>query len=224
MTNYLSFKRLAFLVFISLLAILCSGCASAQRRASIAHSSPHNVFRFTRTLPRDLRRVAVLPISFQPGNWQADAGRVELAPVLVQELGKARQFEITVVSEEQLKQWTGRPDWQADEKFPADFFDVLRQKLDCDGVLFTHLRPYHGYEPLVIGWNLKLVETRNRFVVWCADEVFDAAEPKLASAARQYDDPGTCCFSSPDSGRILLSPRRFSQFSLASLFATLPER
>src|SRR5262245_39251788 len=64
-------------VLLCLVAVLGFGCATSERRTGLANPSPKNVFRFSAKLRRDLRRVAVLPISAEAGNLQAQAGRTE---------------------------------------------------------------------------------------------------------------------------------------------------
>jgi hypothetical protein len=124
--------------------------------------------------------VAVLPVTFEAEDWQAEEGLAELEPVLYAELGKIKAFELVVVSPEQMRRWTSKARWNAEEKLPADFFEHLEKMLGCDAVLFTRLQPYRAYRPLMIGWNFKLVEARAKSILWAADEVFDASEAGVA--------------------------------------------
>ena len=167
----------------------------------------------------------MLPVSVEPGDWQAEERRAELTTVLHSELGKAKAFELVVISPGQLQQWTGKASWNAEEKLPADFFDRLHDGSGCDAVLFSHLRPYRAYRPLVVGWNLKLVKSNTKTILWSVDEVFDASEPRVARAAEDYGRDhveGTKPMAHMSS--ILNSPRQFSQFTLGSLLASLPQR
>ena len=215
----------AHIQFMVVAGLILSGCATNRSAATGERHQPDKVYRLSPHLPADVRRVAVLPISVERGDWQADAGRAQLEIVLQEELGRVKRFELVMVTPEQLQLWTGQPAWQAEEKLPAAFLGKLREKLDCDGVLFSHLRPYHAYQPIVVGWNLKLVDIRRREILWSADEVFDAGQPPVASQARQFENGGGWrTWFSTDSGSILLSPRQFSQFTLNTLLATLPER
>lgn len=215
--------RAHFLLLIAA-GLLMSGCATDRSAATPDPHQPDNVYRLSPYLPIDVRRVAVLPISVERDDWQADAGRAQIELVLQEELGRVKKFELIIVTPEQLQLWTGKPAWQAEEKLPAAFLEKLREKLACDGVLFSHLRPYHAYQPIVVGWNLKLVDVRRREILWSADEVFDASQPPVASQARQFQNGGWRSWFSTDSGSILLSPRQFSQFTLNSLLSTLPGR
>jgi hypothetical protein len=43
-----------------------------------------------------------------------------LEAVLSEELGKTKKFELVAVTSEQMRIWTGRPAWRAEETLPAD--------------------------------------------------------------------------------------------------------
>ena len=206
---------------------LLTGCATGPLARSPVGPvyQPNNVYRASVRMPPQIRRVAVLPVSVEASDWQADAGREQMQPVLNEELGKARMFELLYVSPEQLAGWTGRTSWRAEEKLPPKFLEQLQDALACDAVLFCHMRPYHSYQPLVIGWNFKLVDSRLRSIVWSADEVFDAGEVAVANAARKYHQRrGETTRSWADTESVLMSPRRFGQYTLNALLTTLPER
>jgi hypothetical protein len=92
-------------------------------------------------------------------------------------------------------------------------------------VLICRLTQYRAYEPLAIGWRLKLLDTDEPRIVWAVDEVFDARQPAVANAARRFAQ----AHPEPvppvaDSRRILLSPRRFAQYTAREVFKTLPPR
>ena len=119
---------------------------------------------------------------------------------------------------------TGRDAWRADEVLPHFFFEKLRNELACDAVLFTHLASYHAYEPIVLGWAMKLVDGQNTQVLWAADEVFDAGRQPVAQAAEGFGQTfRERWFHSSNQEGVLLSPRLFGQYTLGALFATLPE-
>ena len=220
-----SLRRTAVLAFLALATFFLSGCATGPSATMADRPKADNVYRLSPYLPADVRRVAVLPISVGRDDWQAEAGRAQLEVVLREELGRVKRFELVVVTPEQLQIWTGKPAWLAEEKLPAAFLGTLREKLGCDGVLFSHLRPYHAFQPIVLGWNLKLVDVRRLEILWSADELFDAGQASVASQARQFESGGTWrSWFSSETGTILLSPRQFSQFTLNTLLATLPER
>ncbi len=209
------------------LAFLFTGCAwpNFTHHAAAPVTQPRNFYRSARYIPVQIRRLAVLPVTVEAADWQAEEGRTELEPVLFAELGKVNAFELVPVTPNQLREWTGKARWNAQEKLPADFFEHLQNALSCDAVLFSHLRPYRAYKPLVLGWNLKIVETKDKSVLWAADEVFDASEAVIARAAESYcREHVENVKPLADSSNILNSPRRFSQYTLSALLATLPER
>lgn len=206
---------------------LLAGCARWPMANSpvAATYQPNNYYRSGVHMPASIRRVSVLPMNIEVEDWQADHGRAQLEPVLIEELGKAKLFELVLVPPEQLRTWTGRTSWRADEVLPPDFLERLQQTLGSDAVLFSHLRSFHSYQPLVIGWTFKLVDSRTGLVLWSADEVFDASEAAVACAARKYHrGRGDLSRSWSDTASVLGSPRRFGQYTLSALLATLPER
>jgi hypothetical protein len=204
----------------------CTTSRSALRWAGISTGpeyQPRNIFRPMSQLPTYVQRVAVLPISGEANNAQANVGRVELQSVLQAELGKAQRFELAAVSNEQMRQLTGRETWRPDEKLPHNLIDQLRDQFGCEAILLSHLQSYHAYRPVKVGWNFKLVDLQARQIVWAADEVFDASDASVSRAAQHYYRDHSEGVSGDDAG-VLYSPRRFGQYTLSALFATLPAR
>ena len=210
-------------VLLGLLVLGPIGCRHG-RQAPVP-VQPQNVFVLTTQLPSLIRRVAVLPISAEAAHAQAGAGSVQLQAVLSAEFGRSGRFEVVEISSEQMARWTGRRSWPPEEPLPADFLANIRAALDADAVLFAHLAAYQPYKPLLIGWNLKLVETSSGYILWAVDEVFDAADPAVAKSAARYGrggDTGWGRLGGEDA--VLLSPSRFAQFTLGAAFGTLPDR
>lgn len=209
-----------------LLISLLTGCATwCGPVASLTGPPPANAYRAAAKLPAELRRVAVLPVTVEGGDLATQDGRDALEPVLRAELRKRGVFELIFVSPEQLRSLTGRATWTAEESLPADLLATLRERLDCDGVLFSRLTQFRAYPPLTVGWGLKLVDCRQRQIVWAADEVSDAGQPAVAAAARRFASRELA--SSPplhEPGSILISPRQFGQFAAANVLETLPGR
>lgn len=186
---------------------------------------PTNIYRQTAKFPPHIRKVAVLPVSPEKGDPQAEAGREQAQSLLQGELAKTKIFQVILVDPEDLRRWTGRETWAAEDKLPLPLFGRLRDELGCDGVLFCRLRSYHAYKPLVVGWRFELVDLNERAVVWSADEVFDAGEPDVARAAQHYyANHGGEGRWTGESAVVLGSPRRFAQYTLSALLSTLPER
>jgi hypothetical protein len=208
--------------------VYSTGCGSVTQYARNPRTSsfkPDNYFTQYERLPSFIRRVAVLPIHASADNWYATDGQPQLQPVLQSELGKLNRFELTPVSGEDLRIWTGRAQWSAHEVLPAGFMDRIRRETGCDAVLFTQLQPYHPYRPMVMGWNFRLVDTRISTILWAAEEVFDAGRTEVAVAAkRHYEKQSPEARDLGDADRILLSPRRFSQYTLETVFASVPIR
>ena len=220
----LSFTRF---LLLSLVLIVAGGCSRFSPTAGWVAPSPEraNVYRMTPTLPSPIRRVAILPISVDNGEWAAAKGRDELQPLVRAELSRLGVVDVVEISGDQLGLWTGKRSWRPEEALPADFFDKLREEADCDGVLFSHLGVYKPYKPMVLGWSLKMVEAYSGSILWAVEEVFDGNEPAVARAAVHYGRPwdnGAGGLGEADS--VLLSPKRFAEFTLASLFETLPSR
>jgi hypothetical protein len=204
------------------LLLALTGCYT-QKTAVGPVYHPSNVFRLGDTLPSSLRRVAVLPLTGEEGP-DAHAGSQTLEPVLHTELLKTGKFELIVVSPDALRQWTGRKLWEAQDKLPADFFGKLHEQTGCDGVLFCRLSRFRAYPPLVIGWNLRLVETAKSETLWAIDDVFDAGEPTVLSAARHFQQQHQKSGPVIDSPFILNSPERFGHYTAWAVLGTLPAR
>jgi hypothetical protein len=186
---------------------------------------PTNVHRLASFIPPVIRRVAVLPISTDTEDWQAEVDRVNLQGVVQTELNKAKRFELVAIPSTQLRSWTGRPTWRSDDILPSDFLKRLKETYDCDAALFVHLSAYHPYRPIVIGWNMKLVEAAGRYVLWSIDETFDSNDSSVANAAQYYflqHTPGE--HADPERTAILMSPRQFAEYTLSAVFDTLPTR
>lgn len=204
-----------------------AGCASSSglRRLSAAAYEPANIHRAEASLPDQIKRVALLPVTALSDEPGMDFGRESLGPILANELGRVRLFELVLVGPEELRALTGRPAWTGEEQLPLDFFEKLKDKLGVDAVLFSRLTQYRPYEPLSVGWRLKLVDADDPHLLWAVDEVFDAGTASVATAARRFarSQPGAPGTAS-EVDDILASPRRFGQYTAHALFATLPGR
>lgn len=205
-----------------------SGCCPMSGPHALSKAplfAPANIYRPGATLPVTLKRVAILPVTIESGHWLEEAGQESLEPLLRSELAKVQAFETLFITRAQLRRWTGSATLQATEPLPQQLYEIIQAETGAEGILFAHLRPYQPYKPMVIGWQLKLVESRTPRVLWAADEVFDAADPAVLAGAERYwrQQSGGTGFPG-DAQAIQNSPRRFGQFTLASLFATLPGR
>lgn len=217
------------LTVVVALALLAgtTGCKTGPLNDPVlgAGYHPGNVYTSFNQLPVSLRRVAVLPLTCDSQTTELEYGRQVLDAVLGEELGKTKKFELVKVSSEQLRIWTGRPAWRAEEALPADLLKLIKAQLGCDAVLFSRLTQYRAYPPLTVGFSLKLAEVDTTEFVWAVDEIFDASEPGVVNSARRYQlGREQLPASLSDSRSILNSPSGFGRYAANSVFQTLPVR
>ena len=208
-------------------AFLLQGCrhTNSSRVVLSPGYSASNVHEAHRKLAADIRRVAVLPSTCDTTDANLQSGREILETILREELGKTKKFEVIIVSPEQLKEWTGRKSWAAEDVLPTTLLPTLREKLDCDVVLFSRVTQFRAYPPLAVGLSLKLVVASDAEQLWALDEVFDAGEPSVAVGARRFQqarDPMPAALA--DSRGILVSPSGFVRYAANTAFGTLPSR
>ena len=219
-------RTLSLLSALALL-VFSVGCKTATLADPVtgANYHPQNFYRSLGNLPVNIRRVAVLPVTCNDGSSDLNYGRDLLESVIIEELAKTKKFEVITVTPEQLRVWTGRTSWKAEETLPADIFTDLKRALECDAVLFSRVTQYRAYPPLTVGFSFKLVEVGSAEFVWAADEVFDSSEPSVVNSARRYQLsreqlPAVLA----DSRSILNSPGGFGRYAASSVFQTLPAR
>jgi len=186
---------------------------------------PENVFLQAAVLPRNVRRVAVMPLACEDQRRDLADACDMFNPILPAELVKTRKFEVVSVSADTLRNRTGRSGWAGNEVLPTKFFDSLMEIYGCDAVFFCQLTAFSAHPPLVIGWRMKLVDARTRQILWAGDEVINAGQPEVLAGARRYllDEQRTS-MRTPDEWTIRNSPRQFAEYSSACLLATLPSR
>ena len=209
------------------LPLLLTGCTTSPFLSDLSTPSyaPSNVYRDEALLPAYIKRVAVLPLTTLTDESSMEFGRESLGFVLLNELGRSRQFELVTVPPDELRLLTGRSGWSGEEKLPADFFEKLKDKLSVDAVLFCRLTQYRPYEPLAVGWSLKLLDAEVPRILWAVDEVFDARVAQVAAAARRYArEHPEAVPSLYDSQNVLHSPRRFGQYTVSAVVGTMPGR
>jgi len=236
--NSISRLFIAGVVLNSCLALIHGANLSAQDLKS------QNIFAAAPVLPKDLKRVVVLPLACEESRADLSGGCETLDPILQAELVKTKKFEVVPAGSERLNNLTGRSGWTGAEVLPGSFFDSLQRAYGCDAVLFCQLTTFRAYAPLAVGWRMKLVDAHTQKIIWAADEVFDAGEPAVAKDAEQFQkqqqnvhgetrsllkslfkfadrEPQSAL---DDQWAILNSPRYFGQYSAAKLLQTLPER
>jgi hypothetical protein len=229
-------QAISSVVAVLLIGLFVAGCAKMPQ--SIEEIGPRykpaNIYKIAEILPAELRRVAVLPLTTPTDKPLLISGVQTLETTVYSELEKSERFEVIPVSGDQLREWTGHASWSADEPLPPNLLQKLREGTGCDAILFCQLIRYQPYEPLAVGWKFSLVDkggaprdskdpaTR---ILWSADEVFDAGDVEVATAARVYYSQHLRNETPlADSSTILGSPSRFGQYTLSALFSTLPKR
>jgi hypothetical protein len=108
---------------------------------------------------------------------------------------------------------------------PKEFLDSLRGNYGCDAVLFCQLTTFRPYEPLAVGWRMRLVNAQTGQTLWAVDELLDAGQLSVSKGAAHYR-PLELRSSNNDDGdwRLRNSPRQFGQYAAAQVLATLPSR
>lgn len=224
----LPFRRLAVGSVFACLCCMLTGCHTVATPSDVLLGKgyqPQNVYTEKGALPKNIRRVAVLPLVCDENNTVMVEGRAALEPVLVNELIKTKKFEVVSTDGAFLQNRTSRSAWNGEEALPPDLFALLHENSACDAVLFSRLTVFRAYPPLAIGWRLRLVDAETGRTLWAADEVFDGGEPSVTDGARRHQlaeehDP----YGVPNEWFIENSPSKFGQYTAARLFATLPPR
>ncbi len=217
-------------VISSLLAACAfvTGCRTVATPSDFVRGKgyqPQNIYAESPALPKNIRRVVMLPLVCDENDAIMKDGRATLEPVLLSELIKTKKFEVVTADGAFLNNRASRADWTSEEVLPPDLFALLRENCACDAVLFARLTVFRAYPPLAVGWRLRLVNAETGRTIWSADEVFNGGEPSVKDGARRHQllaerDP----FGAPDEWFIQNSPAKFGQYTAASLFATLPAR
>ena len=197
-----------------------NGPANQQASSAINHYSPFG------QIPAHVRRVAVLPITYEDSNWHAYSSLDWINPLLLAELSKRELFEVVPISSEELKNWTDASTLRIDRTLSSSVLFKLQLEFGCDAVLFSHLQSYRPFRPMLAGWKLQLIDIRLQSAIWAADETFDASDRSISQAVRSYSKGSTVEATRihADSNQVLLSPQYFSRFTLASLFSSMPPR
>ena len=205
-------------------ALILAGCQMAPPHKPIfgPDYQVSNVFHPVDPLPPELRKVAVLPLFVEPAQEDGATAQQSMEPVLRTELLKVKRFDLVWVSSDELRQWTGRKEWSAEDKLPPNLLAKLHEQTGCDAVIFSQISRYRPYPPLILGWKLKLIATKAPQILWAVDEIFDAGEPRVSNSARRYEMEHQKGGPVTDFPMILSSPERFGHYTVHALLATLP--
>jgi len=215
------------ILLLTLVILLC-GCATPPQLDEIVIGPDHEVKNVHKTwpqLPQDIKRVAVMPLTGSPTQPQTAQGREYFDEALRVELDKLGRAEMAHLTREQVKLWSGRESWRADEVLPSTLVTKVASEMDAQAILFVHLASYHAYPPLTIGWRMRLVRADTRETLWALDEVFDAGQEPVANSARRFaKNRAPTTPSLADSRTALISPSLFARYTLCASLATLPAR
>ncbi|HSH15113.1 MAG TPA: hypothetical protein VLD18_03700 [Verrucomicrobiae bacterium] len=209
-----------------LLALAVGGCVhsnpASHGTGMKPEFEPQNFHQTTAWLPRDVRRVAVLPLTAATGELLNHSTRDQLEQLLPRELNRTELFEVIQVRPEALRRWTGKSRWGVTDALPADFFALIREHLGCDAVIFAHVTAFRAYAPMAMGWKLHLVDTRQPQIWWACDVMYDAGDQSVARGATRFErEQQGSRLTAGDPATILRSPGRFGQYTLATSLETL---
>jgi hypothetical protein len=207
---------------------LCGGCRSVPLGSRQAWDVPQGEpfrpgnYADAGPLSASIKRVAVLPLHTDA--WRAaDIAAIEAA--FGGELTKLGRFECANLTRRELKVRFGRETFVSSAALPPDLLARLRSDFAVDAVLFLDLTHFSPYQPLAMGVRAKLVGIEDGSVLWSFDSIFDAAQPGVAVAARQYQLEHDRAAPPLDGAvGILQSPARFARYVAHAVFATLPGR
>jgi hypothetical protein len=205
------------------------GCAQLPKRDGAKAGpffTPTNVKSSVPTLPANIRRVLLLPISAE-GIALSEESLNRLDATFLAELNRTARFEVVTLTRDELARVTGARQIGSAAPLPAGFIDRLfniYNEYAADAVLFVDLTAYSPYPPLLLGVRAKLAPVRESEILWAADLSFSAAEPAVANSARRHALTLASATPANLSHTILQNPTRFAGYAAAATFATLPPR
>ena len=222
------FRKLRFVSSVFVLVAVFSACSSAPKRITkkVDPYRPTN-FQVSRShLKAEIVRVAVLKPEVDRElslNYGLQLGLLQ--EVFKSEVIKPRLFEAVMVDSSTLRSLIGSIKLSSDRPYPIDLFASLKENLDCQAVLFSELTSLRIMPPMSVGWHMKLVDIESSQTIWEINELFDGGNGRVATAAFQYYEAEIGAgFRKPDPELVLASPRLFGQYTLHSVFSTLPSR
>ena len=223
-----AFRKLRFVSFLLVLVAIFAGCTSVPKRITkkVDPYRPTN-FQVTRShLKAEIVRVAVLKPEVDRElslNYGVQLGLLQ--EVFKSEVIKPRRFEVVMVDSSTMRSLIGPIKLSSDRPYPIDLFISLKENLNCQAVLFSELTSLRTMPPMSVGWHMKLVDVESLQTIWEINELYDGGNESVAIAAFQYyESEIQSGFRKPDPELVLASPRLFSQYTLNSVFSTLPLR
>ena len=121
-----------------------TGCSTKPLRDPIIgpDHQVRNVYRREGLLPVNVRRVAVLPVTYKEPTPDLLKGRETLEPVFHSEFTKQARFEVVLVEPKQMKEWTGKERWDAYEELPLDLIHKVEDKTGAQAVSLLYRLPH----------------------------------------------------------------------------------
>lgn len=218
------------LTTLALFALLVAGCSSLplpKRDGAVAGPfyTPANV-KTLPTMPAEVRRVVVLPVSGGPSLTEETL--LALDAVCQSELNRTGRFEVVPLTRDALAAIAGVRQISSVDRLPVALLDKLLNiynSYGADAILFIDVTTYSPYPPLKIGLRTKLARVSDGEIIWATDNVFNAAEVPVANSARRHAEAlGTDRGKTDLSHTILQNTQRFAGYASAAIFLTLPPR
>ncbi|MBK9991786.1 MAG: hypothetical protein IPP19_13890 [Verrucomicrobia bacterium] len=215
---------------LALFALLLAGCASLplpKRDGAIVgpYFTPANVKTLAK-MPAEVRRIVILPVAGGP--TLTEETLLTLDSVCQSELNRTGRFEVVPLTRDALAAISGLRQISSVERLPIALLDKLLNIYNtygADAILFIDVTTYSPYPPLKLGLRTKLARVSDGEIIWAADNVFNAAEPRVANSARHHAEGlGTDRGRTDLSHTILQNPQRFAGYVAAATFVTLPPR
>lgn len=173
-------------------------------------------------LPATLRRIVLLPSA--GGSIAPPESVIALDAVFLTELQKQNRFEIVTLTRAECQRRFHVEEFLSTAALPADFMGVLRREFAADAVIFIDVTVFKPYRPLAIGVRAKLATLGDDVrLLWTFDNIFSAADPTVANAARHhFVDSDRRGVPADLTQGVLQSPSRFAGYVAAKMFETLP--
>jgi hypothetical protein len=156
--------------------ILLAGCGrSVYEPMAGAH------YRDPRVDLRGLGNVALVELANQTAYPEISKGVTEAAFAALQ---KRQVFGVKVI-------WAEDPAWRApgiSTEIIPDPQDCarIRKALGCNGLLTGQVTEYRPFPHLMIGIRMRLLDLRDRQVLWGVEQIWDSSDKSVASRIKDY--------------------------------------
>lgn len=153
------------------------GCASQPRVDPMSNSYYLYPYKNLNTLGR----VALLELD----NHSAYSSiSTDITEALFVALQKKQIFGLTIIARDD-------PAWTGLEEEPYSLealkkLQVMRQTLNCDGLLLGTITEYQPYPRMTIGLRLKLIDLTDGQLLWGLEQVWDTADHSVEKRIEQY--------------------------------------